>query len=161
MTKLSAQELRTLLTTEGIGLHTLPYTERKLINHKILQNALEEADQSLHSFFNSHEPIFEYLTHNRLPIPRHLKAIGEEALSFKLTRLIKKYIDNSGITDKCIEEVQSIRQRANKFGLSLNVIEASRQVAAEMSSKLIELLSNLNEKSVADILKLLTFYSRQ
>ena len=155
--KLKTNDLLALLNDEGIKLSELPYSERKALSHIILEKLLNEADHSLHNFFYSHKPVFEHLNSNKLPIPAHLKAIGEEALSYKLMQCIKNGIKNGIICENCINTVNDIKAQAYKYGLTLNVIDTSRLIAKFMSSRLINLLSNLTEETVNHALNLLIF----
>lgn len=157
MSKLSRAELLTLLDNDGVRAAELPFSERKTINHMVLSELLAEADQSLHNFFNSHKPLFERLTSNHLPIPKHLKAIGEEALTHRLIHCIKAGIDRGGLCEKCISEVHEIKSQAANLGLTINMIEPSRLIAAHMSDKLVQLLSDLSDESVREVLDMLSF----
>ena len=159
MARLNSRDLQTLLMNEGVRIAEFPYSERKVLNTLIISRTLEVADNNLHEWFNTHIPLFERFTANRLPIPAHLKAIGEEALAYRLTRSIHHGIEQGGFNKdkKCIEEVFAIKEQATRFGLNLNLVEPSRLVASFMNDKLIELLSNLTQDSVAQVLELLTF----
>ncbi len=157
MSNLTPDELIKLLKADGVALANLPYTERKVLNHLILKEKLAEADDNLHQCFNSHKPVFEHLTANRLPLPKHLKAIGEESLSHQLTICIQKAVNLGVVSMECKNEVYRIKAEAVKYGLTLNYTESSRLIAHKMSDKLIDLLSNLSEESVIQVLELLTF----
>ena len=157
LTRLTSEELQTLVNNGGIKASELPYTERRLLNHKILNTALTEADQNLHNFFNSHKSIFEHFTTNYLPIPTHLKAIGEEALSFKLKQCIKESIIHNVLSDTCINEVHKIKKQAHTCGLNINMSDSSRIMAKFFSNKLMDLRDNLSEESVFQVLSLLKF----
>ena len=157
LTRLTNNELQSLVNNDGIKASALPYTERKLLNHKILDSALSEADQNLHNFFNSHKSIFEHFTTNYLPIPTHLKAIGEEALSFKLKQCIRTSILNNVLSDTCINEVHKIKNQAHSCGLNINMSDSSRIMAKFFSNKLMDLMDNLSEESVNQVLSILKF----
>ena len=159
MARLSPDDLQKLLKNEGVSIAELPYSERKLLNSLILDQVLAGADKNLHEWFDTHTPLFEHFTRNRIPIPAHLKAIGEEALSYQLTRCIRQAIAQGGFyqNTSSIKEVFAIKEQAYRLGLTLNIIEPSRFIASFMSDKLIELLSDLNEDTVARTLGLLRF----
>ena len=157
MTGLNIKELLILLNNEGIKASALPYNERKLLNNKILDRALTEADQNLHNFFSSHKTIFEHFTANKLPIPAHLKEIGEEALSFKLKQCIQAGITQEILSDDCINEVHNIKEQANICGLNINMSDSSRIIAKFFSNKLSGLLNDLSEDSISIVLNLLAF----
>ena len=157
MSKLSVSDLNILLENDGFSLSSFPYDQRKKVTSLLLKSALKEADQSLHEFYNSHKPIFEYLTSNNLPVPNHLKAIGEEALSYRLTQCVTSEIERGGLCHRCINEVNSINTEAAKYGLAVNKEDASRIIAKQMSDRLVMLLSDLTENAVEEVLSLLIF----
>ena len=157
LTKLSAAELLEICKDSGTELSALPYKDRLQINNIILKTVYNEAENSLQKFYDSHRSIFKYLTSNNLPVPNNIKAVGEQALSERLTQLVTAAVESGHVCSETRAKISDIQQQAYLCGLTINKLNASRILAKEIGDKLGALLVDLSVESIKEVLSLLCF----